>query len=287
VRLPLRNLTRRQLLKLSLLAAAGTACAYPWLVSHRLVRTTHRRLPVPRLPEAFRGFTIVQVTDLHMRALGEASFLQGIIDRANALKPDLIVVTGDYVHGRGTEETVDCVWDLLAGLEAPAGVHVILGNHDYGLEDQAKEHLKKSGRSLHNTVCPVRRDGQTLWLAGAGDFWRERLPLDPVLARIPKQDCRLVLAHNPDTADSVENEQVDLFITGHTHGGQVYIPFVGTPVLPVRNKTYSSGLKPSRRGENVFICRGIGWSILPVRFLCPPELAVLELVPAPAQEASA
>jgi predicted MPP superfamily phosphohydrolase len=281
------NLTRRRLLKLSLLAAAGTACAYPWFVSHRLVRTSHRRLPVPRLPEAFHGFTIVQMTDLHMRTVGEADFLQGVIDRANALNPDLIVVTGDYVHGRGTEETVDCVWNLLAHLEAPEGVHMVLGNHDYGREDQAKAHLKKSGRSLHGTVLPVRRDGQTLWLVGAGDFWRERLPLDPVLARVPKPDCRIVLAHNPDTADSIEHEEVDVFITGHTHGGQVRIPFVGTPVLPVRNKTYSSGLKQSRRGESVFICRGIGWSILPIRFLCPPELAVLELVPAVGEEAGA
>jgi predicted MPP superfamily phosphohydrolase len=106
-----------------------------------------------------------------------------------------------------------------------------------------------------------------------------------MLRKVPKQDCRVVLAHNPDTADTTARQHTDLFITGHTHGGQVYIPAVGTPVLPVRNKTYSSGLKKSRRGENVFICRGVGWSILPVRFLCPPEIALLELVPAGSQEA--
>jgi len=102
---------------------------------------------------------------------------------------------------------------------------------------------------------------------------------DAVLRDIPDADCRLVLAHNPDTADSTFSRRIGPLIAGHTHGGQVAIPFVGPPFLPVRNRTYSSGFKTSPRGTGVFISKGIGWSFLPVRFNCPPEIAVLELVP--------
>jgi hypothetical protein len=89
-----------------------------------------------------------------------------------------------------------------------------------------------------------------------------------------------VLAHNPDTADTAFNSRIDLMISGHTHGGQVQLPFLGAPVLPVRNKEYSSGLKRSPRGTRVFISRGIGWAVYPIRLNCLPEIAVLELVPA-------
>ena len=87
-----------------------------------------------------------------------------------------------------------------------------------------------------------------------------------------------MLAHNPDTADSFFTSRVDLMISGHTHGGQVVLPFIGAPILPVANKTYSSGLKQSPKGQNVFISKGLGWAIAPVRFNCFPEIAVLELV---------
>jgi predicted MPP superfamily phosphohydrolase len=116
-------------------------------------------------------------------------------------------------------------------------------------------------------------------LAGAGDLWEDHSDLDDLLRKVPGSECRIVLAHNPDTADTKYSSRVDLMISGHTHGGQVDIPFVGTPVLPVRNKNYSSGLKRSPRGCRVFISKGIGWAIYPVRFNCFPEIAVLELVP--------
>lgn len=98
--------------------------------------------------------------------------------------------------------------------------------------------------------------------------------------RLPKafEGFRIVLAHNPDTADTAYEAPVDFMISGHTHGGQVRIPFFGSPILPVRNKTYSQGVKQTPKKYPIFISRGIGWSILPIRFNCYPEIAVLELV---------
>jgi predicted MPP superfamily phosphohydrolase len=128
-------------------------------------------------------------------------------------------------------------------------------------------------------VKVIEKNDQRLWLGGAGDLWEDHRELDGLLDGIPDSDCRILLAHNPDTADTNYSSRIDLVIAGHTHGGQVDIPFIGPPILPVRNKTYSSGLKTSPRGMGVFISRGIGWTIYPVRFNCPPEIAVLELVP--------
>ena len=103
--------------------------------------------------------------------------------------------------------------------------------------------------------------------------------MDELCAGVPEDECRILLAHNPDTADTDYTTRVDLILSGHTHGGQVVLPFVGPPVLPVRNRAYGSGLVRSPRGTPVFISRGIGWAVYPVRFNCLPEIAVLELIP--------
>jgi len=100
LRFPLRQISRRQFLWASLLTGTSL-CVYPWVAEHRLLRVNRYRVPVPRLPEAFRGFTIAQVTDLHLGPMVSTDFLRGAITRANAVEPDLIAVTGDYVHGGG------------------------------------------------------------------------------------------------------------------------------------------------------------------------------------------
>ena len=100
--------------------------------------------------------------------------------------------------------------------------------------------------------------------------------LDQVLKDVPDDACRIILAHNPDTADTEYTTRVDLMISGHTHGGQIKIPFVGTPILPVKNKAYSSGFIRSQK-TGVFISRGIGWAAVPLRFNCFPEIAILSL----------
>jgi len=115
---------------------------------------------------------------------------------------------------------------------------------------------------------------------GGGDLWEDHIPLDELLRSIPGDECRIVLAHNPDSADTPYTARVDLMLCGHTHGGQVVIPFYGPPVLPVANHAYSSGLVTSPRGTLVFISKGIGWAVYPARFNCFPEIAVLELLPA-------
>ncbi len=255
---------------------------YPVFIERYLIQTNFYRIPVPNLPEAFSGFTIVHLTDLHHGFLVPLDMVRDVIHRANGLKRDLVVCTGDYVHEMGATAQIDAVWPVLARLTAPLGVYSVLGNHDHWADTDRSQHwLRQTNQDLRHKVKVIERQGQRLWLAGAGDVLEDHKPLDEILREIPDSDCRIVLAHNPDTADTDFSARVDLMISGHTHGGQVDIPFAGPPILPVENKTYSHGLKTSPRGTNVFISKGIGWAIFPVRLNCPPEIAVLELAPAP------
>ncbi len=268
---------RRTFIKLAL--GAGLAAAYPLLIERYLVQANRYRVPVPNLPQAFKGYTIVQLTDLHYGLLMPLGLIRRIVARANRVPRDLTVCTGDYVHERNSTAQIDTVWPVLAGLQAPDGVLSVLGNHDHWADTQRSAHwLAQTGQDLRHRVRMIERGESRLWFAGAGDLWEDPSSLDELLAAIPEEDCRIVLAHNPDTADSAYSARVDLFIAGHTHGGQVRLPFVGAPIVPAQNPAYASGLQRSPKGTPVFISRGLGWAVLPVRFNCPPEIAVLELV---------
>ncbi len=280
----MRKISRRRFLKImGSIGALGLVGSYPVFVERYIVLTNTYRVPVPNLPPAFSGFRIVHLTDLHFGLLVPLSLIRSVVARANRIERDLIVCTGDYVHENRATGQIDEVWPVLSGLTAPAGVFSVLGNHDHWADTARSRHwLRVTGQDLSHRVRCLTRNDSRLWFAGAGDFWEDHRDLDGILNRIPENDCRIVLAHNPDTADTDFTSRVDLMLSGHTHGGQVDIPLVGTPVLPVRNKSYSHGLKTSPRGFPVFISRGIGWAVYPVRFNCYPEIAVLELVPSPA-----
>jgi predicted MPP superfamily phosphohydrolase len=191
------------------------------------------------------------------------------------------VTTGDNVLGRDVPERVDEAWSLLGGLRAPLGVFSVLGNCDHWAgAERSLLRLRESGQDVRGRAVAIEKSGQRLWIAGAGDLLEDHLPLDQVLAEVPEGDCRIVLAHNPDTADTEFTARIDLMLAGHTHGGQVELPLIGIPMLPVKNKTYSYGLKTTPKGFPVFISKGIGWGIFPGRLNCFPEIPILELVPA-------
>jgi predicted MPP superfamily phosphohydrolase len=277
----MKKVSRRQFLKYACSSTSlGLLASYPIFIERYIVLTNMYRIAVPNLPKAFSGFRIVHLTDLHYGLLVPLGLIRRVIERANQLKPDLIVCTGDYVHEKNSTKQIDQVWPVLSQLSAPSGVFSVLGNHDHWADTARSDYwLERTEQGLRHKLARIEREGQYFWMAGAGDLWEDHRSLDGLLNKVPTADCRIVLAHNPDTADTDYTFRVDLMLSGHTHGGQVNIPFIGTPVLPVRNKDYSSGLKQSPRGCTVFISKGIGWAIYPVRFNCFPEIAVLELIP--------
>ena len=278
----MKTVSRRRFIRLAgCTGLLGLLASYTLFVERYIVLTNTYQIPVPNLPKAFAGYRIVQVADPHFGFLMPLGLIQNVVDRVNRMTRDIVVCTGDYVHDRKSTTEIDAVWPVLAELSAPGGVYSVLGNHDHWADTPRSQYwLRQSGQDLERKVVPLERDGKRLWLAGAGDLWEDHVSVDHLLREVPESDCRIVLAHNPDTADTGFTTRIDLMISGHTHGGQVKLPFIGTPILPVKNKNYSSGLKRSPGGTNVYISRGIGWAVLPVRFNCYPEISVLELVPA-------
>lgn len=274
-----KRISRRTFLRLAgAVGGVSLVSSYPFFIERYLIFTNTYRIPVPNLPESFEGFRIVQLTDLHHGFLVPIRVIEHVVARANNIERDITVCTGDYVHEDDGTSEIDRVWPVLGKLEAAGGVYSVLGNHDHWADTERSQYwLDRTGQDLQHRAIPLDRGSDRIWLAGVGDFWEDVSSPDAVLQGIPEDECRIVLAHNPDTADLNYDARVDLMIAGHTHGGQVIVPFIGPPRLPVRNKNYSSGLKHSPRGTPVFISRGIGWAIIPVRFNCPPEIAVLEL----------
>ena len=274
------NLSRRRSLRY--IAGAGflgASVAYPVLIERQIVLETHYCIRLPNLPKRFRGFRIVHLTDLHHGFLVSLPFIERLVQRVNRIPKDIVVCTGDFVHKRNSTVEIDRVWPVLSHLSAPEGVYSVLGNHDHLADTKrSRDGMNKSGQNLRSRVRPIKRGGDTLWLAGGGDFWEDHIPLDQVLGQIPERACRILLVHNPDSADTEFEAHVDLIMAGHTHGGQVRIPFWGAPVLPVRNRSYESGVVQTTKGHNMFISRGIGRAICPIRFNCFPEIAVVALV---------
>ena len=201
------------------------------------------------------------------------------MEATNKIKKDITICTGDFVHKRNTKKEIDGVWPELAKLTAPDGVYSILGNHDHWADfDRSMYWMERTKQDLRHKAITLTRGSNRLWIGGSGDFWEDTQGIDLAFKEAPPQDIKILLAHNPDTIDTHFKTRVDLTFSGHTHGGQVVVPFYGPPILPVENKRYSSGLIDTEKGK-LFISRGLGWTILPVRFNCFPEVAIIRLVP--------
>lgn len=235
------------------------------------------QVPLCRLHPALEGFKIVQLSDLHFLPHTPLSVIERAVTRAHELQPDLIVLTGDYVTHEA--ETIFGLTDLLASLNARYGVFAILGNHD------ARAGKTLISRAIEATgITLLQNEGVTfdvghsqLVLAGVDDCLWGRPDLNAALARRPADAMTILLAHEPDVIDQFsEDGRVDLQLSGHTHGGQIRLPFFGTPVLPKLGQKYVHGLH--RVNDSwLYTNRGIGMVGMPIRFGAQPEVTELIL----------
>ena len=250
---------------------------YPVLIERYRFQINRYEIPIAGLPPEFEGFSIVHLTDLHYGFLMPLAVVRRLIRQANMLEKDAIACTGDYVHQHNRTEQIDKVWPELIKLRAAEGVYSVLGNHDHWADSRKSlDWLRRSGQDVRHRAVSVTRDSARIWIGGAGDRWEDVSGVDEAFRFVPDGETKILLAHNPDTVDTAFHVRIDLVISGHTHGGQVVVPFWGPPILPVLNKRYSSGLIQTKK-TTLFISRGLGWAILPLRFNCLPEIAVLRL----------
>jgi hypothetical protein len=240
------------------------------------------------LPPSFHGYRIVQLSDIHLDEYTEPYFLERIVKKVNVLAPDLVLLTGDFItHGSltfiaGRHALHRCA-EILTTLTAPLR-YAILGNHDVSFNAAiVTQALTTHGTPvLVNRYVPVERSSDRLWLCGVDDPGTSNPDLELAIPAKPDGPV-LLMAHEPDFADHVlahpRASLVDLMLAGHSHGGQIRLPFLGPLILPPMGEKYPEGLYRFKQMQ-LYVNRGIGTVGLPFRLNCPPEITVITLNPA-------
>ncbi|MBY0532304.1 MAG: metallophosphoesterase [Xanthobacteraceae bacterium] len=259
---------------------------------YRLVTTTYRFIP-PLWPKTGKPLRIAALADLHAcDPWMPLPRIEEIVRVTNALKPDLVVLLGDYVSGIHRFKTaaveIEDWTAALAKLEAPIGKFAVLGNHDWWENPEGvRKGLENNGIPvLENEALKLRApDGTQFWLAGLGDQlaygnartgYRGVHDLPKTMRAITDDSPVILLAHEPDIFPQV-SERVSLTLCGHTHGGQIRLPFFGAPVVPSRfGQRYAYG-HIVEENRHLVVSGGLGCTFLPVRFGSPPEAVLLEL----------
>ena len=268
-------------------AAPFVAGTYGLLYGRLNLETTAQRIKLERLPKVMDGFRIAQLSDIHIGPFMPGEEIRRYVAIANALKPDLVVLTGDFVTF--DPNTQRAVVDALSGLRAPFGIYGCLGNHDAwaGVESSISELFRSAGiHILRQERVSIGPANDSFNLVGV-DFQSPRAfgpskALAKLLGNIEHglllpDHVNILLSHNPDTFDRAAEMGIDLSLAGHTHGGQVALEFIDPEIAPSRLMTpYVSGLfqKP---GGQLYVNRGIGTIGVPIRLGAPPEITVFEL----------
>lgn len=262
-------------------AASVPVAAYARWIEPVSLQVRHHTCTLPGLTTD-RPLRLVHLSDLHASPVVPNSLIESAVGLALDLRPDLICVTGDFVTHRGGWDS-DWYRRTLRRLSAAAPSFATMGNHDggwrpSGMDDSARVRnlVRDSGLEvLHNHNASLKVGGATLELVGLADVWsREFLP-DLAFPAGPRTQPRIVLSHNPDTKDRLADRPWDLMLSGHTHGGQVVVPFMGAPWAPVTDMRYLHGMKPWGTRQ-IHVTSGVG-NALGVRLNCPPEIALIEL----------
>lgn len=263
-----------------ILFAIGLAIWAFFIEPNRLV-THYETLQLEHWPPELSDLKIAVLSDIHAggRFIDEPK-LRLIVKRTNELNPDLILILGDFISGRGNHRGMDpeVFAPILKDFRAPLGVYTVLGNHDWWFDgERVRRVLEANGiKVLENDVARIDTRGRSFWLLGLSDLWTRTPRIHPTIERVPEGEPIIALAHNPDLFPQIP-ERVSLFLGGHTHGGQVRFPLIGTVVHTSNyGDKYEAG-HVFENGHHLFVTTGIGTSIIPVRFRVPPEIVLLTL----------
>jgi hypothetical protein len=287
---------RRNFLKLmtsSLLLPAGGCSLYGAYVGKNRLQVDEQELFFPELPAALDGLSIAQISDIHAGVFMEEWELLPYIERVNELEPDIIVVTGDIISW-GTNY-IQPVVKALGRLRAKKAVYAVMGNHDFsGNPDELCAYLEDAGvQALRNRWVTIDAGDGTdaAYLAGVDDIWatkyfkKQSISLGHVLSGIPQDGFKLLLCHNPQIFDEAARLGIHLTLSGHTHGGQIMLPFPSDHKLSLARFFYARDYGLYQSGSSyLYINRGLGMIGPPLRINCPREITRIVLhtgAPAP------
>jgi uncharacterized protein len=291
------KLSRRDFLKVitmvSLEAAAVGLVGYEYSTKWEMnrIEITNITLKLPRLDPAFKGLRLVQISDFHLGQWMNKERLDTVIGMAVDLAPDYFILTGDYLeyqpYGMPNEtatyeDNIDIISSSFSQLSNMFPTIAILGNHDHMINAEWVENsLSQAGvEVLRNSVKTIQRGASQLHFAAVDDVRQKMDRLDQVMEALPEKGAAILLAHEPDFADvSAATGRFDLQISGHSHGGQIVLPIIGPPMLPVMGRKYPSGLYHVNN-MLLYTNRGIGVTTVNARFNCRPEITQFTLEPA-------
>lgn len=246
---------------------------------NRLV-TRYAMIESANWPEQLDGLKIAVLSDIHAGgSFIDDKKLRLIVQRTNDLHPDLIVILGDYMSGNSwTSRRIEpeAFGAILKDLNAPLGTFSVLGNHDtwYSVAKVRAGLERNNIKVLDNEVATIQAGGTSLWLVGLADLWTRPQRIDETIAKVPEGQAMIALTHNPDIFPKVP-QRVPLLLAGHTHGGQVTFPLIGSVVqVSEFGERYLKG-HVFENNHHLFVTTGIGTSIMPVRFGVAPEIVLL------------
>lgn len=287
-----RRINRRRFIQGTIFGFLGLGSTFAidsWLIEPEWLDIVELDLNLKNLPQAFVGKRLIQISDLHCgRAVGQ-EYLWRCTQRINQLKPDIVVLTGDYITYDRSQSYTNKVLQILGGINSRYGVYACLGNHDYGIWTRWKNTTpdvmnnfvdglpRHNIQLLRNQSVAVTIDDERIWMVGLGDLWAKDLHPARAFNAVPADEATIVLTHNPDSIEHFENYSADAILCGHTHGGQVRLPLIGSPLLPIKNRQYDAGMFDFQ-GKTLYVNRGIG-RLGRFRFNCRPEITVFTLNP--------
>jgi len=235
------------------------------------------KINISKLPTLFQGYRIVQISDIHYGQWITADRLKGVISLINQQEPDIVAITGDFVSYSGNN--VEDLIPALKEIRARDVTVAVLGNHDYWLGAKRIRSILSESKiiELNNDVYTVTREGEALHFAGVDSTTMKKNQLNKVLQKLPPNGPAILLAHEPDFADiTAKTNRFSLQLSGHSHGGQLVIPKLGTPFRGASFRKYPHG--KYQVGEMVqYTNRGLGTNAFWIRINCAPEITVIDL----------
>lgn len=280
-----RRFSRRRFLGLTAALGGVAALGDSFLLEPNRPELVRKEIILSRLPAAFDNYKIALLSDFHFDPVFSVHPLRAAIPIVNGLQPDLIALTGDFVsipplhrQFRKAAYAAEPCARLLRQMTATHGLWSVMGNHDAETDpDLVTEILRATGiKVLSNQSVPMELSGSRFWLSGVNDVLEGDSDLDATLTNVPKDEATILLAHEPDYADYVARHPIDLQLSGHTHGGQVRLPFLPPLYEPPLARKYIAGL--FKVGSlTLYVNRGLGTIGLPIRFDCPPEITLITL----------
>lgn len=283
----MKKLTRRKFLKQITGLGIGTflfsasGYTYARYIEPMLLTTTEKILTSKKIPKSFNGIKIIQFSDTHLGHYYTLENLSKLVNKINSFEPHIILFTGDLIDAPDKYALLNHISPVLKKLTAPLGKFAIYGNHDHG--GYGSNHYKKIMKDSNFTLLvnesqTIQIDNGYIVIAGLDDAMLSKPDIPITLRGVDTGAYTIMMVHEPDLADLVSQYQVDVQLSGHSHGGQVQLPLYGPLITPPFAKRYVEGMYHIKDSDlKLYVNRGIGTTRMPFRFFSIPELTIFTL----------